>query len=799
MWATTQWRHQWATLALTWLVLVLTGALALGAATGARRAVTAFDRLREQTFAAELRVADVDTTNLGEGVSQLDAVLRLLPLLDAKGATYQDQFFIFPVGHKLLPTYDFHAIVEHQLLDSPANLPVVVAGQLPRSSARDEVVVSQQLASLLGVGVGDSVSFESATQEWMTRSSSTATPGPKDGPTLELVVTAIVVSPLDFTSPQGTIYLTTAFGDAYSGQIGSFPGVDIFLDNQARADEITRTGSPNSGDAVLDAAISIAPSQWGNQQQVSDGLRVVAASLWIFAGAVAVAGLAIVALISRRLARSMTVDIEVLSALGVGRLGRAAFGTLLLSPVIALGALGTFVGAVIVAPLTRLGLAEQVEPDRGVFLDWPVLIIGTVVLALATLVGTVPPLRRRHSPVVRFRSNGRGSDTGRSAHIGPAVDQPIGFTLGIRESLGVRGAGRTAAVTTACLMATVTMSLVVGASLSRLPTRPMLWGGGSDLVIDFGERNGGQPNAAYDAALSDLAHDARIGAITGTATFFPDIGGTQLVAFVLDTQRGDPIVTITAGHSPRNPDEIVMGRATMRRHRLRIGETVALTVAGDTESFQLVGQAVFPIGDVNAFDDSAAITSAGGNRFAGIAEDSGSNQVLLTWADGVDKQQARRDLEASGYRVLDQPRLPPVVTNLLQVGQVPNLLTTFFGALGVASLGYMLGAWSRARGRQFAVLAVLGLRPQQLVAIRRWQAVTIAIVAALFGVPAGIVAGRAAWGAIADSAGVAVSHAAPVSAIAGAAAAALLTALVIAVALSRGARRQTLAVALRAD
>lgn len=798
LWARTRWRRQWPTLALAWLVLALTGALALGAATGARRAVSAFDRLREQTHAAELTVEDIDLEAIGDGADYEEVVSRVLPLIDAVGATYERQYFIFPVGFELYPTFDFYPIVQQQILDHPANVPVVVAGRMPLPGESNEVALSQQLADLFGVDVGDSIAFESVSLDWMLRSFSSPDPGPKDGPTLQFAIVGVVVSPLDFTAPAGAMYLTTAFTETYGGQVGSFPpGTEIFLDDPTRAAELIRAGSLKSGDEVLDAAVAITTSRWGDQQQVSDGLRVAAAALWIFAGAVAVAGLATAALILRRLARSMSVDIEVLSALGVGRLDRAAFGALLLSPVIALSAAATFVGALIVAPLTRLGLADQVEPDRGVFFDWPVLVIGTVVLALATLVGTVPPLRRRHSPVVRFRSSGHRSDAGGGGHLGLSIDRPIAFRLGIREALTSRGSGRTAVVTTACLLATVVASLVVGESLSRLPTRPDLWGGGSDVVIDFGEREGGEPNIAYDQALRALATDGRTAALTGTATFFPEIDGNGLTGFALDTRRGDPVVTIVAGRSARNPDEIVMGRATMNRHAVHLGDKVVLTVAGQSETFKLVGQAVFPIGD-NPFDDALAVTSAGAARFVEVDSESGTNQILLTWADGVDGSQARQDLLQGGYRVLDRPRLPPTVTNLLQVDQVPNLLTIFFGALGVASLSYMLGVWSRARGRQFAVLATLGLRPHDLVATRRWHAVTIALAAALIAVPVGVVAGRVVWGAIADSAGVAVSHAAPVGAIAGATAATFLTAIVIALTLSRSSRRQTLAVALRA-
>lgn len=786
-WATTQWRRQWPALVLVWLVLAITGALALGAATGARRAVSAFDRLRDHSRAAELSVNDVDVEALGEGTTPEEAVMRLLSLIDAAGATWQAQFFIFPVGHQLIPLYDFYPIVQRQLLDIPANVPVVVSGRFPRATEPDEVALSQQMANLFGVGVGDSVAFESASTEWLLRSFETATPGPKDGPNLLLEVTGIVASPLDFAAPSGTIYLTDAFSETYGGQIGNFPTAEIFLNDEALAADVLRTGELNTGDDALDAAVSIQPSRWGDQQQVSDGLRVVAAALWIFAGAAAIAGMATGTLIIRRLMRSVSTDVAALSALGVTRWDRIGFGVLLVAPAIGLAATAAFIGATVVSPFARLGLAEQVEPDRGIYVDWPLVTLGTVGLALSAFA----------IAALLFATGSDDAYRPLTRSHGPTLTRQVALTLGVRDALGIRGRG--AVITAGCLMSTVVMGLIVGASLDRLPTRPNLWGGGSDAIIDFGERESGEASLDYEQALDTLASDSRMSALTGVATFEPAVGGRETVAFVVDARRGEPIITVVDGRSARTADEIVMGREPMNRQGLHLGDDVALTVGGQTETFHIVGQAVFPIGDIAAFDDSMAVTRAGGDRFEGINSGVGINQILITWAGDVDQTQTRSDLESSGYRVLDRPRLPPAVTNLIQVEQVPRLLALFFGALGLAFFGYMLSASSRSRGRQFAVLATLGMRPRQLASTLRWQAITIVAVAILIGLPAGIIIGRVVWTTIADEAGVAISYATPNAVLAAASLLALLSAIVIAIVLASRLRRHGLVDLLRAD
>ena len=118
---------------------------------------------------------------------------------------------------------------------------------------------------------------------------------------------------------------------------------------------------------------------------------------------------------------------------------------------------------------------------------------------------------------------------------------------------------------------------------------------------------------------------------------------------------------------------------------------------------------------------------------------------------------------------------------------------------GIASLGFILGAVVTSARASVRVLATLGLRPRQWALILRWQALTIAIVAVLVGVPAGLIAGRVVWAAIANSAGVAVSHATPVGALVGGAAFAVLAAGTIAAGLLDRVRRRRLADLLRAD
>ena len=785
VWAKSQWRRRWVALVFAMFVLALSGSLALAAAQGARHANGAFDRLRDQTSASDIGVDVNDPSLRPEG----DAlVARLLPLIGATGAAKEDRYWMRPAGSELVPGFEIYALVQHQLLDRPVDVPAVIAGHLPDPTNSGQIALGRRFAELLGLHVGDQVTFESAPVDL---SFSGPDADKLNGPKVEFTVTAIVVSPLDFDAPAGVAYLTPAFADTYATQIYGQSGVHIQVSDKARALEMVRSGTAESSDAQLDGALGVGPSPWSNSEQVSGGLRVVSTALWLFAGVVASAGLITFALLVRRLARSTSTDFEVLSAIGLDRRGKAVCGVLLIAPVVALGVAGAALGGIALTPFVRVGIAAQVDPESGPFVVWQVLTLGMLVLAISAFVVSVPSyiLMRRTSP---------------RSHVAvhhPAISRPIPISLGIRYTLGGKDGGGTSRATVfACvgLMTAVVASMCFGASMARLPTRPELWGGGSNVALDFGEGVGGEPNEPYDQALRALTRDPRLDALAGKIVFYPQVGGLEPSALALDTRLGEPMLTMLAGRAPSSPSEIVMGRVTMRRLSLHLGDVVNVTLGDSTESFHLVGQAAFPLLDFPVFGDGVAVTLDGGSRFPEFAAGAHQYQIMLKWADEVDEVAAMADLVGQRYHI-GVPRPPAPVANLVQVQQLPLLLAAFFGVLALTTVAYLLAVSARARRRQFAVLAALGLRPGDRAAIVGWQAATLGVLACALGVPAGIVAGRAVWTAVVRRIGVAAEHELPLGALAVTVAIALFGSLSIAVVLILSARRQPLATSLRAD
>ena len=90
------------------------------------------------------------------------------------------------------------------------------------------------------------------------------------------------------------------------------------------------------------------------------------------------------------------------------------------------------------------------------------------------------------------------------------------------------------------------------------------------------------------------------------------------------------------------------------------------------------------------------------------------------------------------------------VTALREVRVLPILLGVFLGLLAVGAVGHALVTAVRRR-HDLAVLRAVGLTRRQCRWIVVTQAVVLAVVGLLFGVPLGVAVGRLVWQAVASS------------------------------------------------
>ncbi len=95
-------------------------------------------------------------------------------------------------------------------------------------------------------------------------------------------------------------------------------------------------------------------------------------------------------------------------------------------------------------------------------------------------------------------------------------------------------------------------------------------------------------------------------------------------------------------------------------------------------------------------------------------------------------------------------------TSLVNFGEAVNFPLIFgvmLAVFGAATLTHLLLVSVSRRRREIGLLKVLGFVNGQAASVVAWQSTTVALVGIVIGVPLGIVAGRAIWGAFARNLG----------------------------------------------
>src|SRR5207249_6876735 len=129
----------------------------------------------------------------------------------------------------------------------------------------------------------------------------------------------------------------------------------------------------------------------------------------------------------------------------------------------------------------------------------------------------------------------------------------------------------------------------------------------------------------------------------------------------------------------------------------------------------------------------------------------------------------------------------------------PLVLAALLGGLAAATLAHLLVTSIHRRRRDLAILKTLGFASGQVRTTVAWQATTLAVLAVLVGVPAGVVAGRWVWILFAHQLGIVAVPTVPVVTLAVLAAVAVVVANLVAVVPARVAARLHPALVLRSE
>ena len=724
------------------IVIALPLGVVLAVLLGAARSVTAMDRLRAETVASDLLLGGGDQVGiLLEKVASAEGVL-------AAGAGRE--LFVKPKGSELVPDYNLRSFAPYPLPGGvPVDVPVVIEGRAPDQAKVDEVLMNQALADELGLRVGDKLVLESESFEWVEAFYSGQDPGPPDGPEVEAVLVGLGLAPVDFTRTENVLYLTTAYADRYQDQVRTYRWVTAAL-TETRLAQAEAEQSFASRD---EDHVEVQPSPNSRAQAVEDSLETIAFALRLVAATLGTAALAVVGLLTVRLAREVATDRATLIAIGWTRRNVMGLALVVLAPALLVGLVFGMLLGVVASPNTAVGLAATVDPaGRSVVLA-PLLVTSVGLIAamvLAALAG-----------FAALQASRPASPTHAKSGLAPPLERPLPLALGIRRTLfGAADRGgrvsRSAVVAMAVGTTIAVAALIVGASIDRLQADPFLSGQGpaSQRAVDGGE--GSEGLAVANRALLILEADERVADLAAVHVAFgvTGPGDRGLPLLVFDARRGASGAALTRGRFPTQSDEIAVGPASLAAMGLEVGDDIELDHPMGRAEFTIVGSVLLPEGDFN--HDVGAVLTPAGARFLGGVDGTDIHQVSFSWRPEVDGTAADADLTAAGLNVMSsEDRLVPAsVSTLGDVSRLTALVAGLVLVLGLVTATYAVNVTRRLGRREAGTLRALGFTPRSLAATTEIHGLGVALVGVAIGLPAGIVVGRQVWSFIAGRADV---------------------------------------------
>lgn len=738
-------RRRWRSLVLLAVLVAAVVAVILGALSGAGRTERAFDDYLARVGApAGIAVAD-DPYDVvpAEDITAVDGVATTIGFrwYAAFPGDLQTQFFpmIVPDDSRVPDDY----------LHSP-----VVEGRRPDPSEPDEVALSERSARRLSVGVGDSLTVTTFTQEQLDGDF-----GFEDGGSMALDVVGILRGPGDIASRETDLeltLLTPAFGERYGDTLGLFSsGVLVVADEGvSQAEMAARVRDETS--VVVEGFMAAETLR----RQANPTLLSMANGLRILAGVIAlVGGTAVVLTVAREVVGRMS-DHAVLSAMGLTRRGLLAYVGL--APAVAVTA-GTLVGGTLsaaLAPASQWGIARRAQVGSAASVDLGVIVVGTMV-ALVVLLATILAvatiaLRRERRP---GREWGRPSSVAaRAAGLGAPLSIVTGLRLAFDRGRGARTTPIAAAAAAAALGGLgVVASMVFSSSLDHAVATPAMWGWDMDAILSRDvDGTGAGPQRENDPVIPVIAEDESFSEVAEYVIDFDlVIEGKPDAATVLGDIKGHTPFVLARGREPLAADEVLAGGTMLEDYDTAVGDTITLTRGDQALEVEIVGVAVMPVNDDGGLSSTGLglrLDTAEQLGFSGVCEDSEpcSRGLAITAAPGVDPREAAEPYVADGF-VYVTPTAPSEVARLSAVDGLPRVVAGFLGIISILTLAHAAAVTVRRRRRDLAMLRALGFVGRDLRNAVRVQVVALSLCGALVGVVLGLAIGRQIWAGVAFS------------------------------------------------
>ena len=255
------------------------------------------------------------------------------------------------------------------------------------------------------------------------------------------------------------------------------------------------------------------------------------------------------------------------------------------------------------------------------------------------------------------------------------------------------------------------------------------------------------------------------------------IDGQIIPALGLQRQLGSVQPPTTSGQALSGSGQVELGSVTLRQLGKKVGDRVQIGIPGHEQTVVVTGTVTLPSFGVGAADHpslgrgvmataatlQAAMGQTGPRPSQSQAIPVLPSAALIDLAPGTTAAQraalvtritsANPDGTPGGTYELVSARASTVV-NAEQMGGQPLALAVGMAVAAVLSLALTILSLVRRRRGELALLKVLGMTRAQIWAVIAWQTTLTLLIAVLVGGLLGIVGGRLAWHAFADSLGV---------------------------------------------
>lgn len=760
VWARATLSRRWRATVVLAVLVGLAGGVALAGVAGARRTDTALAR-----FLAHSQPFDVFLFSTNAALD-FDAVARLPQVADAGHSAYALFTPSTPSGEPdtaALGSINPFVRISRTGLGVSSDIPYLVEGRLPDADQPLEVAVNEEVADRHRLDPGSILRLWAYDPDQIDNAlSGSIEPA---GPVFDFTVTGIVRLPFDLDpvprdpevvyTGRGAAYLGPAFWTQHGDEVAAFGGEEETLElrlhrgSDVESFEAAVRGLPG-GDSVEIQLGSEGEKVVREAEQATD---VEAVALLTFAALAGLVGLLVVGQGLSRQVQLETAEHPVLRALGMTR-GQLVGAVVLRAVAVALpGALLAVLLAVVVSPMTPIGLARRAEIDPGFTVDGPVLLLGAALVAL-TVLGRAA-LAGWHPAGAGTGTTSGGPRRSRAVERLAAAGLPPSTVTGVAMALDVGGRGgqallRTALAGSLAAIAVAVAALTFAASLDRLVDTPELHGWDWDVVV-------GNLNDIEDVEVSGRQRLASkpfvegFTALTGAQQPLT-IGGLDVDAAGVELMEGEVFSPLTEGRPPAGPGEVVLGGRTMERLGVEVGDQVEARFAGQDLSLVVVGRAVLhPAIQFSFTLDEGALLSL--EELRRLSPDDPATHFLVRYAEGVDEADAFAALQADWGKTVLRAQPPVEVENLRRVAGLPGVGAGLITILAMGTLAHAIVTSVRRRRGDLAVLKAIGFRRRDVAATVSWQATTLMGLALVVGLPLGVAVGRWSWQVVADGLG----------------------------------------------